>query len=481
MINDSINIYWFKRDLRIIDNEPLYELSKKNKPILLLYVLEKSLINDKHYSELHWNFIKQSLEDINQYLGKKLILFIKSDVITALTKIKKKIRIDTIHSHMETGLDVTYQRDKKVFKFCNSNSIKWCEYEKNSVERGLKNRKNWTKRWNDYVNSPIVNLDINTVKFIEPNLFNDVFEILETKTIRNKNIQPGGTSVALKYLKSFLDFRVNNYNQNISKPNESRFSCSRLSPYISWGNLSIRYIWQKSEESIKKGNSKFQIRSFQSRLRWNSHFIQRFEMEPSIEKRSINRGFNTLKKKKNLLYYDAWCNGETGYPLVDASIICLKNTGYLNFRMRSMIVSFLTHHLWQPWELSSYFLARNFLDFEPGIHYSQLQMQAAETGVNTIRIYNPTKNAYEKDKEGIFIKKWLPILKNIPIPLLFEPWKMSKIEQTLYNCNIDKDYPKPIVDISITRKFAIENLWKMKSNKTVKKEKKRIIEKHINS
>ena len=206
MINNSINIYWFKRDLRIIDNEPLYELSKKNKPILLLYVLEKTLINDKHYSELHWNFIKQSLEDINQYLGKKFILFIKSDIITALTKIKKKFRIDTIHSHMETGLDVTYQRDKKVFKFCNLNSIKWCEYEKNSVERGLKNRKNWTKRWNDYVNSPIVNLDINTVKFIEPNLFNDVFEILETKTIRNKNIQPGGTLNALKYLKSFLEF-----------------------------------------------------------------------------------------------------------------------------------------------------------------------------------------------------------------------------------------------------------------------------------
>ena len=149
--------------------------------------------------------------------------------------------------------------------------------------------------------------------------------------------------------------------------------------------------------------------------------------------------------------------------------------------MRSMIVSFFTHHLWQPWQLSSYFLARNFLDFEPGIHYSQLQMQAAETGVNTIRIYNPTKNAYEKDKDGIFIKKWLPKLKNIPIPLLFEPWKMSKIEQSLYNCKIDKDYPNPIVDISITRKFAIENLWKMKSIKSVKKEKKRILEKHINS
>ena len=180
-------------------------------------------------------------------------------------------------------------------------------------------------------------------------------------------------------------------------------------------------------------------------------------------------------------YYDSWENGETGYPLVDASIECLKTTGYLNFRMRPMIVSFLTHHLWQPWQSATFFLAQNFLDFEPGIHYSQLQMQAGETGVNTIRIYNPTKNAIEKDKEASFIKKWLPQLKEVPIPLIYEPWKMSEIEQSLFNCKIGKDYPKPIVDISQTRKFALEKLWSIRKNKKVKEEKQRILEKHINT
>ena len=149
--------------------------------------------------------------------------------------------------------------------------------------------------------------------------------------------------------------------------------------------------------------------------------------------------------------------------------------------MRSMIVSFFTHHLWQPWQLSSHFLARNFLDFEPGIHYSQLQMQAGETGVNTIRIYNPTKNAIEKDKEAIFIKKWIPELKNIPKPLVFEPWKMSEVEQKLFNCEIGKNYPSPIVDIAVTRKYALDKLWGMRRNIEVKVDKKRILSRHINS
>ena len=233
---------------------------------------------------------------------------------------------------------------------------------------------------------------------------------------------------------------------------------------------------------LKKKNKNLRsINAVISRLHWHCHFIQKFEVDCTYETDFINKGFNSLKRNTNLKYIKAWEEGKTGIPIIDACMRCLNETGYLNFRMRSMIVSFLTHHLWQPWQLSSYFLARNFLDFEPGIHYSQLQMQAAETGVNTIRIYNPTKNAIEKDKEASFIKKWLPQLKEVPIPLIYEPWKMSEIEQSLFNCKIGKDYPKPIVDISQTRKFALEKLWSIRKIKKVKEEKQRILEKHINT
>ena len=300
----------------------------------------------------------------------------------------------------------------------------------------------------------------------------------------NKNnlvFQKGGTTSGLRYLDSFLDDRIDKYQNNISKPELSRTSCSRLSPYISWGNLSVRYIWQRAKEKLSNGKSKFQINGFTSRLRWQAHFIQKFEMEHQMQFRSVNKGFIKLRKKINKTYIRAWKNAKTGYPLVDASMKCLIETGYLNFRMRAMLVSFLTHHLWQPWEEGVIFLANKFLDFEPGIHYSQFQMQAGETGINMIRIYNPTKNAKEHDVDGIFIKKWIPALKNIPTPLLYEPWKLNEIDQDLFNCKIGIDYPKPIVDISKTYKNATSQLWTMKNDSEVKIESKRILQKHTNS
>ena len=478
---NKINIFWFKRDIRLIDNLPLYHATKNKIPTLLVYFLEEELIKDPHYSDIHWNFVKESIKDIDISLGKKSVLFIKSDPIEAIKKIREKYDINSVFSHQETGINLTYKRDIEFNHFCKIYSINWYQFEKNYVKRGIRNRQNWIKGWNEYVKGPLVNLDLKNLVILDPNNFKDDFNIISTKTFPNKNIQPGGTSKGIKYLESFLNKRIKNYTKNISKPEESRSSCSRLSPYISWGNLSSRYVWQKAKKTKKNSNSLFQINSFLSRLRWNAHFIQKFEMESSIEFKSINRGYLSLNKIKNKKFIDLWEQGKTGYPLVDASILCLKETGYLNFRMRSMIVSFFTHHLWQPWQDASHFLARNFLDFEPGIHYNQLQMQAGETGINTIRIYNPTKNAIEKDNNAIFIKKWIPNLKGVPIPLIFEPWKLSIIEQKLYSCKIGKDYPYPIVDISLTRKYALDNLWNMRKSKKVNEEKYRILKKHVNS
>ena len=464
---NKINIFWFKRDIRLIDNLPLYHATKNKIPTLLVYFLEEELIKDPHYSDIHWNFIKESIKDIDISLGKKSVLFIKSDPIEAIKKIREKYDINSVFSHQETGINLTYKRDIEFSHFCKIYSINWHQY--------------WIKGWNEYVKGPLVNLDLKNLVILDPNNFKDDFNIISTKTFPNKNVQPGGTSNGIKYLESFLNKRIINYTKNISKPEESRSSCSRLSPYISWGNLSSRYVWQKAKKTIKNRNSLFQINSFLSRLRWNAHFIQKFEMESSIEFKSINRGYLSLNKIKNKKFIDLWEQGKTGYPLVDASILCLKETGYLNFRMRSMIVSFFTHHLWQPWQDASHFLARNFLDFEPGIHYPQLQMQAGETGINIIRIYNPTKNAIEKDNNAIFIKKWIPNLKDVPISLIFEPWKLSIIEQKLYSCKIGKDYPYPIVDVSLTRKHALDNLWNMRKSKKVNEEKYRILKRHVNS
>ena len=476
-MKEPINIFWFKRDLRLLDNEPLNNAVSQKEKLLLIYCFEPSLKKNKHYTSRHWNFIKESINDLNIYL-KNIDTHIHTynkEFTDVLKEIQDKFLVKKIFSHKETGLNITFERDILLKEYCQENSIQWEEEINNGVFRGLKNRKNWIKKWRDHMISPVV-------------LFkgekNDFINIKKNQNLKVKNskiLQKGGSSSGIKYLDSFLDTRHTKYQNNISKPEASRTSCSRLSPYMSWGNISTRYAWQRAKEQIQNGKSKFQLNGFTSRLRWQAHFIQKFEMECQMEFRSVNKGYQNLVKPINKKFISAWQKGKTGYPLVDASMRCVVETGYLNFRMRALLVSFLTHHLWQPWQSGVIHLARNFLDFEPGIHYSQFQMQAGETGINMIRIYNPTKNAKEHDKDGIFIKKWIPKLKKIPAPLLFEPWKMSLIDQESYDCKIGKDYPNPIVDISETYKYAASKLWSIKSNPKVKEESSRILQKHTNA
>ena len=476
-MKEPINIFWFKRDLRLLDNGPLNNAVSQKEKLLLIYCFEPSLKKNRHYSTKHWNFIKESINDLNIFL-KNIDTHIHTynkEIIDVLKEIQEKFLVKKIFSHNETGLNVTFKRDILLKQFCQTNSIKWEEEINNGVFRGLKNRKNWIKKWRDHMKSPVVLFKG------EKNDFINIKKKQNFKVKDSKILQKGGVSSGIKYLDSFLDSRHTKYQNNISKPEASRTSCSRLSPYMSWGNISTRYAWQRAKEQIQNGKSKFQLNGFTSRLRWQAHFIQKFEMECQMEFRSVNKGYQNLVKPINKKFISAWEKGKTGYPLVDASMRCVVETGYLNFRMRALLVSFLTHHLWQPWQSGVIHLARNFLDFEPGIHYSQFQMQAGETGINMIRIYNPTKNAKEHDKEGIFIKKWIPELKKIPTPLLFEPWKMSLIDQETYECKIGKDYPNPIVEISETYKYAASKLWSIKSDPKVKEESSRILQKHTNA
>ena len=197
-----------------------------------------------------------------------------------------------------------------------------------------------------------------------------------------------------------------------------------------------------------------------------------------MENASVNKGYHKLKKSISENYQKAWRDGQTGFPLVDASMRCLVETGYVNFRMRAMLVSFFTHILWQPWQDATEHLSQQFLDFEPGIHFPQLQMQAGETGINNLRIYNPTVNSLKHDPDAVFIKKWVPELAHLDIPFMHEPYLMTELEQGLYNFKLGKDYPDPIVDIKENRKRASEILWNMKEDPEVVKESFRILKRH---
>ncbi|WP_309614319.1 deoxyribodipyrimidine photo-lyase [Flavobacterium sp.] len=486
MNKKTINIVWFKRDLRLTDHEPLFHAQQSGLPILLLYFFEPSVMAYDDSDARHWRFVYESIVDMQTKLDsvEANLYFFHKEVKDVFEEIAKEYEVKTVYSHQEIGNKITFDRDIEMQHYFSENAIEWKEFQLHGVIRKLKSRKDWDKRWEKVMRDIPKIFDLNSLNIEK--LDSDLYNKLKGKTLNNeitthnKNFQQGGEYWAWRYLDSFVKERYVNYSKHISKPNLSRKGCSRLSPYLTYGNISMRMVYQYTNQFYEQASNKRAMLNFVSRLHWHCHFMQKFEDECRMEFHNINTAFDVIKKPKNEAFIQAWQQGRTGVPIVDACMRCVIATGYLNFRMRAMVVSFFVFNLWQDWR-ELHFLARQFLDYEPGIHYPQLQMQSGVTGINTVRIYNPIKNSEEHDNEGIFIKKWLPELAAIPTHLIHEPWKLSLIEQQLYECEIGKDYPAPIVDIEATRKYASDIIWSFRKTDEVKTEGKRILKKHVSS
>lgn len=487
-----LQLVWFKRDLRIRGHRPLLQAAERG-PVLCLYVYEPELLESDEFDSSHLVFINECLRELDQALqqrGGRLVTRV-GRIPDVFEEFRRAPGVARLWSHRETGNRITYDRDLRVKDWAARHGIPWTEIPQDGVIRRLKSRDGWAKRWAIRMNEPIVEPPSRIqAAEVEPGAIRPPAE-LGLPPSSKPGAQHGGEAGAHETLESFLSVRGVNYRKDMSSPLEGWDGCSRLSPYLAWGAISIRQVYQRLQErrdeikADKKAGAELpstwlpSLSSFAGRLRWHCHFMQKLEDEPEIEFENMHRAYDGLRETDfDPALFQAWKQGETGYPMVDACMRCLHQTGWINFRMRAMLVSFASYHLWLHWRPTSVWLAQHFLDFEPGIHYSQFQMQSGTTGINTVRIYSPAKQVKDQDPKGVFLRRWLPELEGVPEKYLAEPHTMPPLLQQAAGCVIGKDYPAPVVDHSIAYKAARDRVFAVRRGSQSREESQRVYQKH---
>ena len=493
-------LVWFKRDLRVHDHAPLARAAALG-PVVALHITEPALLASDLFDASHAVFIEQSLADLAQALAARGGCLVRrwGDAVPVLQALHAATGFTHLWSHEETGQRLTWDRDRAVLAWCRARGVVWTELPQCGVVRPLASRNGWAARWDQRMAAPPIGAPQHIhaaagvpVQTAPPGL--------QPRHGAPKPLaQPGGEVAGRALLQSFLQARGVDYRHGMSSPLSAGHACSRLSPHLAWGTVSLRSISHAADaraaelQQLQAEGAPVDarwpgaVRSFQGRLRWHCHFMQKLEDAPRIEFQNFARSCDGLRPDRGEPgwrddWFQAWCAGRTGYPMVDACMRALHASGWINFRMRAMLVSFASHHLWLHWRQPALFLARQFIDFEPGIHFSQMQMQSGTTGINTLRIYSPTEQARVQDPDGAFIRRWLPELARVPAGFVHEPWRMPAGLQQRAGCHIGGDgagsYPPPLVDHASAWRAARERFAAVRGQPAARQEADAIQQRH---
>jgi deoxyribodipyrimidine photo-lyase len=511
------HLVWFKRDLRLHDHGALTEAIAAARAagggVVCVYFYEPDVLASPDTDACHVHFVNQCLTELRTKLRSlRTPLLVRRAVLPdGFDELRMQLaaagvpRVAAIWSHEETGNAVTFARDIRVERWCKAHDIRWTQIPQHGVIRRLRSRDRWSAMWESRMGEKPVD---------EPRSVpapDGLLSALKERTLHAGDLltttqlglgqstktqaQLGGESHGLAMLHSFLNERAPAYRKGMSSPVTAWQDCSRISPHLAWGSLSLRTVYHATSQRQTEAQALVDagapldrrwlqsLTSFQARLRWHCHFIQKLEDEPSIEFENFNHAYDGLRDDPDATpatqrRFLAWQQGKTGYPLIDACMRCLHAAGWINFRMRAMLASFASYHLWLHWRQPAIYLARQFVDFEPGIHFSQFQMQSGTTGINTVRIYSPIKQVQDHDPQGVFIRRWVPELIDVPHEFLAQPHTMPSLTQHMARCVIDSDYPSPIVDHREAYAFAKRMMFERKATPAARTAARTVYAKH---
>lgn len=438
-MGNGVHVVWFKRDLRVADHPALAgAAAAAGGRVLPLYIVEPGLWAEADAAGRHWDFVAECLGEVRDALGAlgQPLVVRHGDAVAVLDAVRAMHGIVALWSHQETGNAWTYARDRAVAAWARGHGIAWHEPVQNGVVRRLASRDGWAARFDRLMAAPELAAPRLSPLGIEPGAIGAPPGLAVDPCAGR---QRGGRAAGERLLESFLSGRAQPYRRAMSAPGPGAVHCSRLSPHLAHGTLSLREVIRAVPQHHPDRGMAESLASFRSRLHWRDHFTQKLEDAPALEHRNLHPAHDGLRPEvADAARLAAFAAGETGIPFVDACLRCLHATGWMNFRMRAMLQAVASYHLWLPWRDSGMVLARLFTDYEPGIHWPQVQMQSGTTGINTVRIYNPVKQGLDQDRSGAFTRTWLPELAAVPDTLLQTPWAWEGAGRLAY--------PAPIVD-----------------------------------
>ncbi len=470
---NSTGIFWIREDFRIENNPALSFATQSHDSVIALYIYNNNDFDDKREAQKWW--VSRSLETLKKELSdyKINLEIVKGDELEIFSKLNKKDNI-SVYWNKVYEPDVI-AKGKKIRDLFIKNEINYKYFKGNILNEFQEVTKNdgtpfkvFTPFWRNaeqvYLNQPpsknyIVKKKIKKISYFKKCI--ESKDILPKKNWHDKFEKYWKVSEndSKKILKNLIENKIKDYGSARDIP--SIEGTSKLSPYIKHGQIHVESIWKKCSEIKSKGIG---YRKYINELGWREFSHSLINYFPEFLKGNYRKEFDKFPWAKNEKFLKAWKRGMTGYPIVDAGMRELYETGWMHNRIRMVVGSFLVKHLRINWIEGEKHFRNCLLDFNKANNVAQWQWVAGcgADAAPYFRIFNPILQGEKFDKEGIYVKKWVPELKNVPNKFIHKPWEMELKYQEAIKTIIGKDYPNPIVVHEKARAAALEAFQSLK-------------------